>query len=88
MLKVYAKATFAVGKPGDLEKPLHVIHAGKIDPGVPDWARGELTFKMAVKAGLIEIIESREAEIKAEHEAAEKETATKSRGKKKAVDEA
>ena len=86
MLKVYAKATFAVGKPGDIEKPLHVIHVGKIDPGVPDWAKDELTFKMAVNAGLIEIIESREAEIKAEHDAADKETAAKSRGRKKAVD--
>jgi len=86
MLKVYAKATFALGKAGDLEKPLHVIHAGKIDPEVPDWAESELTFKMGVKAGLIEIITTREAEIKAEHEAADAETASKSRGRKKAVD--
>lgn len=86
MMKVYAKATFAIGKPGDLEKPLHVIHAGKIDPEVPDWAEGELTFKMGVKAGLIEIITTREAEINAEHDAADTETKNKAKGRKKAVD--
>ena len=86
MLKVYAKATFAVGKPGDIEKPLHVIRAGKIDPEVPDWAPGELTFKMAVDAGLIEIITTREEEIKAEHKAADEETAKKTTRKTKAAD--
>lgn len=86
MLKVYAKATFALGKPGDLERPLHVIHAGVIDANVPEWAENELTFKNGVKAGLIEIITTREAEIRAEHEAADTETAAKSRGRKKAVD--
>lgn len=85
MLKVYAKATFAVGKPGDLERPLHVIRAGQIEV-IPDWAENELTFKMGVKDGLIEIINTREAEIKAEHEAADTETAAKTRGRKKAVD--
>lgn len=85
MIKVYAKATFAVGKPGDIETPLHVIRANKIDPEVPDWANDDLTFKMGVKAGLIEIINTREEEINAEHKAAETENKTGRR--KKAVDE-
>lgn len=85
MLKVYAKATFAIGKPGDLEKPLHVIHANQIDAEVPDWANDDLTFKNGVKAGLIEIITNREEEIKAEHKAADAESKTGRR--KKAVDE-
>ena len=86
MLKVYAKETFAVGKPGDLTKPLHLIHANKIDAEVPDWAAGELTFRRAVEHGLIEVINSREEEIKAEHKAAETEKATKSRSRAKAAD--
>lgn len=85
MLKVYAKATFAIGKPGDLEKPLHVIRANQIDADVPDWANDDLTFKNGVKAGLIEIITNREEEIKAEHKAADTEAKTGRR--KKAVDE-
>lgn len=85
MLKVYAKATFAVGKPGALDRPLHVIRANVIDPEVPEWAEEDLTFKQAVAAGLIEILTTREEEIHAEHQAAE--TETKTRGRKKAVDE-
>ena len=85
MLKVYAKATFAIGKPGDLERPLHVIHANVIDDQVPDWALDNLTFQQGVRGNLIEILTTREDEIKAEKTAAETENKTPKR--KKAVDQ-
>ena len=86
MIRVYAKATFAFGKPGDITRPLTVCAAGEITD-IPDWCAKDLTYKMAVKSGEVEVLKNHEEEVKAELEIAKNPVKKPATSRKKVVDE-
>lgn len=76
-IRIYSKVAFIFKNPDTAVLTFEKIGANEIKD-LPEWITKTVTFKEAVKAGLIEILQNREAEAKAEIEAAKK----PARGKK------
>lgn len=68
-MRIYAKETFVFGKPRDIFTPAVLVSAGSITD-VPDWVEKDITFKKAQKAGMVEVLENKEQQLKAELDAA------------------
>lgn len=68
-MKIFTKVAFLFRNP---EKSSDEVRTRALDFAiVPEWVRHDLQFQRGLRAGEIEIIQSREQEIKAEHVAAD-----------------
>ena len=75
-MRLYSKVAFVFHMPDSRVIVREKIGANQIKD-VPDWVEKDPTFVVGKKAGLIEVLENREAEKKAEIEAAQKPTRRK-----------
>lgn len=75
-MRIYSKVAFCFHKPDSGLVVRETVNANEIKD-VPDWVAKDLTFITGKKAGLIEVLESREQQINAEKEAAKHTTRRK-----------
>lgn len=76
-MRIYSKVTFSFQNNGSVARERVLIGAEEIKD-MPDWIASTKTFRDGQKAGLIEVLQNREQEIRAEKAAGDR----PARGKK------
>ena len=78
-MRIYSKVAFIFKNPDTAVMTFEKIGANEIKD-LPAWIAKTVTFKEGVKAGLIEVLQNREEEIKAEQDAAKQPARRKKAG--------
>ncbi len=78
-IRIYSKVAFIFKNPDSAIMTFERIGAGEIKD-LPAWVAKTVTFKEGVRGGLIEVIQNREAEVKAELDAAKRASRSKKAG--------